>query len=147
MHRMIAWLLHLHGWVFLLCGLRVHHLILHIIRLVGFVVLKLGAFRLRLHGHHGLWSIVGVHLRRWHAIVRMVDGSSCRNGPHWPRVVVRRGMDVGQGRVLRRIHVRHHVIYWRHVHVGIVELLGHRRRRLLLEVPLLWRRSGWFLLG
>jgi hypothetical protein len=55
-------------------------------------------------------------------------------------------MDIGEGRVLWWIHVRYHVVYWRHIHVGIVKGLRHRRRRLLLlKVSLLRWSRGLFL--
>lgn len=145
MHGMTIRLLHLHRRKLLLNILRVNHLILHIIGLVRFIGLKLSALGLRLDGHHLFGRVVRVHLR-WDGVVRVIDRGALRNRPHRPWVVVRRRMNIGEW-VLRGVHVRrHHVIYWLHEHVRVVERLRHGRLLLVLPLLLLGRRRQ-FLLG
>lgn len=153
MHSIVTGLIHFHGRIFLNSCLRVMHGMDGIVGLMMFKVIEFLILSLRLHGHHRFGTISWVHLRRWlHWIMRMIYGSAWRNRWHWTSIVeLWWWMMEGHGWIMRRIHVRrYHIAAWRwHVHVLIVKLLRHLRRRWLVKVSLrgrsiiLWIYWSW----
>jgi hypothetical protein len=91
--------------------------------------------------HHWLRGIAWIHWHRWlHSIMRMIHGSIWSHWRHCVSIMKMLGwVNVGKWRVRRWVHVGHHIVYWRQVHVGIIERLRHRGWQRLLILSLGWR--------